>query len=149
LQNEKEVTLPAQTEMSFQFLLQDIKIIGRFDRIDKLKDGKIEIIDYKTGGNIPDERKLKNDLQLTLYALAATKINEPLFNKKPEDVLLTLYYVEKNKRMTTTRSKEQLEEAKNYIIKKVEEIQASDFHCSRGRICQDCEYKILCSTSNN
>lgn len=144
LQNEKEVTLPAQTEMSFQFLLQDTKIIGRFDRIDKLKDGKIEIIDYKTGGNIPDERKLKNDLQLTLYALAATKINEPLFNKKPEDILLTLYYVEKNKRMTTTRSKEQLEEAEKYIIKKVEEIQTSDFHCSRGRLCQDCEYKILC-----
>ncbi|MDP3941239.1 MAG: ATP-dependent DNA helicase [bacterium] len=145
-ENQKEPHLPAETELSFQFLIDNIKIIGRFDRVDKIDDKTIEIIDYKTGRNAPDEKKLKNDLQLTMYALAATEIKNPLFNKTPENVILTLYYIEQNKRLTTTRTKEQLETAKKLILEKVKEIQTSDFHCTGGRLCQDCEYKMLCST---
>ncbi|MBI4096911.1 MAG: PD-(D/E)XK nuclease family protein [Candidatus Levybacteria bacterium] len=123
-----------------------IKILGRFDRIDQLSDNRIEIIDYKTGTNVPDDKKIKNDLQLTLYALAATQINDPLFRKKPDEIKLTLYYIEPNTRISTTRTKEQLEEAKELILHKVEEIQNSSFHCSGHVFCKDCEYAMLCST---
>lgn len=148
-ENQKESHTPAETELSFQFLLENVKIIGRFDRVDKIDEKTIEIIDYKTGANVPDGKKLKDDLQLTLYALAATEIKNPLFNKNPEDIILTLYYIEQNKRLTTTRTKEQLDAAKILILEKVREIQNSDFHCSGGRLCQNCEYKMLCSTHQN
>lgn len=148
-QHKEEKERPAETEMSFKFLLENVRVTGRFDRVDSLASNKIEIIDYKTGQNIPDEKKLKNDLQLTIYALAATQINSPLFNKQPEDILLTLFYVEKNIKLTTTRTKEELEAAKALILEKVKEIQTSDFRCSGGRLCQDCEYKMLCSTYTN
>jgi DNA helicase-2/ATP-dependent DNA helicase PcrA len=145
--NAQEGRLPEATELSFQFMLNDrLKVLGRFDRIDKLEGNTIEIIDYKTGENVPDERKLNTDLQLSLYALAATMLNDDLFRKKPEEILLTLYYVEKNKRLSTVRTKEQLEEAKELILKKVDEITHSDFRCRGGMICENCEYKILCST---
>ncbi len=144
-ENSEELHAPSETELSFKFLLGSVKIIGRFDRVDKIDDNKIEIIDYKTGQNIPDGKKLRDDLQLTLYALAATQIKSPLFNKSPEDVILTLYYIEQNKRLTTTRTKEQLEVAKTLILEKVKAIQESDFRCSGGRLCQNCEYKMLCS----
>ncbi|MBI2443079.1 MAG: PD-(D/E)XK nuclease family protein, partial [Candidatus Levybacteria bacterium] len=143
-ENQKEPHVPVETELSFHFLIDNIKIIGRFDRVDRVDEKTIEIIDYKTGRNTPDEKKLKDDLQLTMYALAATEIKNPLFNKTPEHVIVTLYYIEQNKRLTTTRTKEQLEAAKTLILEKVKEIQTSDFHCSGGRLCQNCEYKMLC-----
>ncbi|MEN9407299.1 MAG: hypothetical protein RLZZ455_515 [Candidatus Parcubacteria bacterium] len=147
--NTHEKTLPAETELSFQFLADTVKVVGRFDRVDKIDENKIEIIDYKTGHNLPDQKKLKDDLQLTLYALAATEIKSPLLQKKPEDVLLTLYYIEENKKLTTIRTGTQLEEAKKFLVEKVQEIQTSEFHCSGGRLCQNCEYKMLCSTLHN
>ncbi|MBI2034962.1 MAG: ATP-dependent helicase [Candidatus Levybacteria bacterium] len=145
-QNSDEKTIPSETEYSFKFPLEKYTVVGRFDRIDKKEDGKIEIIDYKTGNNMPDEKKLKNDLQLTLYALAATQIRDPLFGQQPEDILLTLYYIEKNKRISTVRTKEQLEEAKNLILQKVDAISKSEFRCSGSNLCAHCEYKMLCST---
>lgn len=148
-QNAHEKSLPYVTEMPFNFMLDKIKILGRFDRIDKLDDNRIEIIDYKTGQNVPDEKKIQSDLQLTLYALAATQINDPIFTKTPDEIILTLYYIEKDKRISTTRTKAQLEEAKEQILKKVGEIERSEFHCSGNMFCRSCEYRMLCSTHTN
>jgi RecB family exonuclease len=50
---------------------QKICLIGKIDRVDQLPDGIIEIIDYKTGKK-PAAKELENDLQLAIYALAAS-----------------------------------------------------------------------------
>lgn len=146
--NRTESHLPFANEYPFKFFLNGIKIVGRFDRIDKIDENKIEIIDYKTGENLPDKKKLDNDLQLTIYALAASEIKDFVFNKKPEEIVLTLYYIEKNKRLTTSRSKEQLEFAKKELLQKIDSIEKSNFTCSRSILCQNCEYKILCNGGN-
>ncbi len=140
---------PLQTiavETPFKFRLNNLNIKGRIDRIDQLPDGRIEIIDYKTGGNIPDEKKVKDDLQLTFYALAATEVKEPIFNRKPDEIRLTLYYLESNTKISTIRTKEELENAKETIRKIVDEITLSDFRCSGSIACKNCEYKMLCAT---
>lgn len=139
-------------ETPFQFFIssenrkEGIKIGGRIDRIDTVPDGKIEIIDYKTGSNIPNEKKLSEDLQLTVYALAALHVKCLKFQKKPEDILLSLHYVEEDKKFTTTRTAQQLEEAKEKIFAKVAEIETSKFLCSHSALCLNCEYKMLCDT---
>lgn len=142
---------PLGVEIPFQFYITDktnrkrtIKIGGRIDRVDKIDEKKIEIIDYKTGNNIPEENELKNNLQLTFYALAAMNVNDSLFNRNPNDVLLSLYFLEDEKKYSTTRNLEQLEVAKEQIFQKVEEIEKSDFACSGTMFCQNCEYKMLC-----
>ncbi|MCL5433007.1 MAG: UvrD-helicase domain-containing protein [Patescibacteria group bacterium] len=132
-------------EYPFNFFIKNLKVGGRIDRVDKIGENKIEIIDYKTGNNIPTEKNIAKDLQLTTYALAATKINEKVFNKKPEEIVLSLCYLERGQKISTTRTKKQLEEAEEYILEKVKEIENSDFKCNRSAICQNCEYKILCS----
>lgn len=154
LQAFAETTLlsPPQTiaiELPFNFWLNKLKIGGRIDRIDKLSDGRIEIIDYKTGSNIPTEKKVKEDFQLTFYALAAANVRDEIFNKSPDEIVLTLYYVESNKKISTTRSKEELELAKDKILKKVEEIQYSNFLCTGGIFCKSCEYKMVCGIPHN
>jgi DNA helicase-2/ATP-dependent DNA helicase PcrA len=140
--------LPLALEYPFNFYLQKIKIAGRIDRIDKLGENKIEIIDYKTGANVPTEKKLATDLQLTFYALAATEVKDKILAKTPDEIMLSLYYLEKGVKLTTVRTKEQLEEAKKIILEKVKEIENSDFNCSGSLFCKNCEYKILCQTTN-
>lgn len=145
--------IPIALEIPFQFSLKResknqsyLKVGGRIDRIDLLEGKKIEIIDYKTGNNPPFEKELIDDWQLTFYALAATEVNDKLLKKKPEEVILSLFYLEQDKKFSTTRTKEQLEKAKKKILEKADEMAKSDFKCSGNILCKSCEYKILCST---
>jgi DNA helicase-2/ATP-dependent DNA helicase PcrA len=148
---EKPNTLAIELPFNFWLNLPDgrqdkVKVGGRIDRIDQLENGKIEIIDYKTGPNVPTEKKLKEDFQLSFYALAATEIKDTILNKTPDDIILTLYYLEANKKLSTTRTKKDLEDAKEKIISVVDEISKSDFHCSGGMFCKNCEYAMLCQS---
>lgn len=138
-ENVKQIAL----ELPFQFRLGEVKVAGRIDRIDKI--GKnIEILDYKTGNNMLNEKQLAQDLQLTFYALAAMEVHDEILNRDPKDVLLSLYYLDRQKKLTTTRTKEQLEETKKIILEKVDAISKSDFVCSGSSICKNCEFKMLC-----
>lgn len=139
------------TEIPFKFFVKNdsirpmgIQFGGRIDRVDMLEDNTIEIIDYKTGNNMPDEKKLKNDLQLTAYALAAVEVQDNIFKRKPTDIKLSLHYLEEDTILTTTRTIEQLEEAKKTILQKAIEIESSDFLCNGSLFCRACEYKMIC-----
>jgi len=145
LKNNFNTLLPLAIELPFKFSIKNLKIGGRIDRIDGLDNGKIEILDYKTGANVPEEKDLKNNLQLSLYALAATEVKDPLLYKRPEDVVLSLFFLEENKKITTTRTREQLEEVKEILLQKAEEIMQSDFICNKSSFCFNCEYKMLCN----
>jgi DNA helicase-2/ATP-dependent DNA helicase PcrA len=128
---------------------QGLKVGGRIDRIDRLEDGKIEIVDYKTGQNVPSEKKVKEDFQLTFYALAAVEVKDQILSKTPDQIVLTLNYLEAGKKLSTTRSKEELEDGKKRIFELVDEISNSDFRCSGGMFCKTCEYRMVCQSRTN
>jgi DNA helicase-2/ATP-dependent DNA helicase PcrA len=145
--------LPLALEESFTVPLtpakgkKRLRIGGKIDRVDG-NNGKIEIIDYKTGERIPTQKQVDNDLQLTFYALAAASIKETPFGKKPGDIKLSLYYFDGQQKITTTRTKQQLIEAEKEIYEWREKIENSDFTCSNHFFCQNCEYKIFCGVNN-
>lgn len=120
-----------------------IKIGGKIDRVDVCPDGTLEIIDYKTG-RMPSKREVDANLQLSMYALAACGIPAVPFGKKPEDIILSLYFFDTQTRISTTRTVEQLEKEKIAIIDIAKQIEQSDFHCSGNLLCSDCEYKLFC-----
>lgn len=137
--------LPAKLEEPFIVPLSPmLKIGGKIDRVDMLPDGRIEIIDYKTSVTIPTQKDADADLQLSFYALVATLLREPPFNRRPQDVLLNLYFFADQRKITTTRSAAQLEEAKRQIFAYADQISHSDFHCSGSQLCKMCDFKILC-----
>lgn len=137
---------PVLTEEKFSFKIKDLKIGGTFDRVDKLADGRIEIIDYKTGENLPSQKDVDRDLQLGVYALAATKINNPIFNKKVEEVKLSLYFFNGSEKISTTRTAKNIKELETRLFDIREKIESSNFACSRHMFCQKgCEFSLFCN----
>lgn len=139
---------PNLLEKSFNFWIPSpeggaLKIIGKIDRVDDLGGGKIEIIDYKTGANIPTQREIDADLQMTLYGLAAT--DKGILNKSVDEVSMSFYYFDTSEKITTVRTSEQLEKAKIELLKIRDQIESSDFTCSKNKFCENCEYKMLCN----
>ncbi len=131
-------------ELPFSFNLKNgVKVFGKIDRIDTAGKG-IEIIDYKTGQDNP-KAKESHKLQLAIYALAATRIKDPVFNRKPENIKLTINFLEGNTKKSMNFTKKDLDELEDELIEKVSEIEKSDFKCSGNVLCLNCEYKMLCS----
>lgn len=123
----------------------NLKVGGKIDRVDELPDSSIEIIDYKTGATIPSQKEVDKNLQLSFYALAATKIPTEPLGKKPEKIKLSLYYLDSQEKITTERTKEELEKAVEEIFKVRDEIVKSDFKCSSHMFCQNkCKYSLFC-----
>jgi DNA helicase-2/ATP-dependent DNA helicase PcrA len=122
---------------------KDIKIGGKIDRVDELSDGTYEIWDYKTGANVSTKKIVDKDLQLTIYAMAMAEMGIKL-----ENVKLSLYYLETQTKITTTRTESQIMKAKEEILKIKEEIEKSDFKCTGNFLCQNCEFKLFCKTQD-
>jgi len=132
--------IPAFLEKPFNVKIGRIRFNGRIDRIDKLPDGSYEVIDFKTG-SYKKGVNLKNDLQLSLYALACRDV----FNINVS--ALSLYFLENAEKVSTTRAPEDLEKLKTELLEISESIKVSDFAPTPGHHCQWCEYRILCNAA--
>jgi ATP-dependent DNA helicase UvrD/PcrA len=126
-----------ETERRFDLQVGAAKLAGRVDRIDRIGDHAVGIVDYKTGKPQAQE-DADESLQLSLYALAARDV----WGMHAER--LVLYNLENNSAIVTTRNDAQLEEAKL----KVEEVAAlianGQFSAKPGYQCSYCPYRNLC-----
>lgn len=123
-----------------------LKIGGTMDRVDELSEGRYEIIDYKTGANIPTQKEVDKDMQLSFYALAVSTI----YKIKPEDIKLSLYYLDTQEKITTRRTTEDINNLKNEILEIKREIENSDFKCNNNYFCQQgCEFSMFCKSDIN
>ncbi len=131
-------------ELPFELVLEPddappVIVHGKIDRIDRLASDGIEVIDYKTGR--PGRQKnVDESLQLSIYALAC---RETLGLGTPERV--TLYYTEAATRMTTTRSDEQLDAARDDLLERAARIRAGDFAATpSAKACGWCDFRAMC-----
>jgi DNA helicase-2/ATP-dependent DNA helicase PcrA len=116
-----------------------VTIAGSIDRIDRLPSGGIEIIDYKTG-NIGSQKSVDESLQLSIYALAA---RDALGLGTPERV--TLYFTESSTRMSTTRTDEQLDAARDDLLARAAMIRSGEFVARpSASVCWRCDYAAMC-----
>ncbi len=142
-ENSNPFIKPLRLEEPFSFNLKNnVKVFGKIDRIDSKGKG-IEIIDYKTGEENPKAKKA-HELQLAMYALAATRIKDEVLNRDPKDITLTLYFLEGSTKKSMTFTKDDLDALEESLIEKITEIEQSDFKCSGNILCKNCEYKMLC-----
>jgi DNA helicase-2/ATP-dependent DNA helicase PcrA len=123
-------------EVSFTFNLGAQKIKGRIDRVDRIEENLVRVIDYKSGA-AKTPRYADDSLQLSIYAMGARALG---FVPR-ELVFLNL---KGNEQVVTTRSPAQLERAQQRIEDAARGIAAGDFAPRTGQHCQWCDFQSLC-----
>ncbi len=122
------------TEKSIRFTIEDVLINGRIDRIDRLENGGVLVLDYKTGAprNTLDA---VNSIQLGLYWMAAE-----LEGHRVERA--AFYNLEDN----TTAETESIRKERIYerVIAVAEGIRSANFAPTPGFHCRNCGYRSLC-----
>jgi DNA helicase-2/ATP-dependent DNA helicase PcrA len=132
---------PRDLEKSFKLKIDGVTLTGRIDRIDSLRgDSQIELIDYKTG-KAREQKAVDKDPQLTIYAMAS----EVLFGVIPEN--LSLFFVSDSVKVTTTRTKKDIEKKKQDIAKVIAQIKKGEFKAKPGFHCRFCPYNEVCPSA--
>ncbi len=136
--NLTDFQLPVAIEYRFELKIDNLTLTGKIDKMDKLKSGGFEITDFKTNRRLPPLQKIRADLQLSIYHLAAQHI----WGVEPEK--LTHYFLLPNQKVSTTRSQEQIEETLNIIRSIAEDITAEIFNPHENNLCPWCDYQCYC-----
>jgi len=116
-------------------------LTGVIDRVDKLPDGTIEIVDYKTGKRIPSQNDVDKNDQLSLYAIGL-KSRWPRI--KMENLCLSLYFLKFNEKIKTQRTEKDLKESQNKMIDLIHQIEKSEFEPRSSVLCGWCGYHNIC-----
>lgn len=138
---EKRNSRPQFIEKDFSFVLEDNKITGRFDRIDK-EGQEAVIMDFKTSqiDNQKDaDKRAKESLQLALYALAYKNI----FGIIPKRV--ELYFLESGIIGSAAIEDNRLEKIKEKIKEVSGGIRKRSFNATPAYMaCTYCAYNQIC-----
>jgi RecB family exonuclease len=137
-ENAGEYRIPAALEFRFEIEVEGVTLSGVIDRMDRIPGGGYEIIDYKTNRRLPPRERIDRDLQLSIYHLAAREV----WGIEPER--LTLYYLLPNQRMSTARTREDLDELRRRIATVAERIDAGRFEPRQNPLCDWCEFQARC-----
>ncbi len=127
-------------EKFFKIKIDDSIISGKIDRVDQKNKHKIEIIDYKTGKKTTGQDKQK-DLQLAIYFLAA--VDSRLYARKPENVVLSLYWLQTGEKSSINKHGSEIGEVKNMIRQIIHDIRITDWTSSNLKACNRCSYCFI------
>lgn len=117
-------------------------VSGIIDRIDKTADG-YEIIDYKTTRKMPSQDKVDNDLQLSIY-LRAFLERYPKEWERIDKITVSLYYLKHGVKLSSTRTKEQLERVDQTFLDVIKSIEEAKFEPILSPLCDWCGYQKIC-----
>jgi RecB family exonuclease len=135
---------PVWFERPFSFTLGPHHLRGRVDRVDRLGDGEdeqYELIDYKTS-RPKTATQLRDDIQLSLYALAASE------DWGFESSRQAYYYVLDDRRVRVPSSEKSAQSVKDTVLEVGEAILAQEFEPTPSRAaCSICDYRIVCPAS--
>ncbi len=137
----EEDSQPVWFERPFAFTLGPHHLRGRVDRVDRLVDGKdegYELIDYKTS-RPKTATQLKDDVQLSLYALAAREA------WLLESSRQAYYYVLDDRKVPVPSGEKSAESVKDTVFEVGEGILAQEFEPTPSHaVCSICDYRIVC-----
>jgi RecB family exonuclease len=126
-------------EQILRFEVDGIQVMAVLDRIDKLENGRVRVVDYKTG-KLWTREMVENAPQLSLYQIAV----EDQLGLEVEE--LQLYHVPSQTPITVPRrTEEQLEEARSRVREVVRGVEAGEFEPIKQARCTWCDWREHCS----
>ena len=129
--NIKHIHNEISGEICYNFPMGDFRLTAKADRIDELKDGSINILDYKTG-KIPTLKQIKSGhaLQLLIEGLIA---KERAFNNiKSNKIDKLVYWQLGNSKLELDEEVDELLEKTEEYLKKLINIfdfETTPYHC--------------------
>ncbi|HOY68787.1 MAG TPA: PD-(D/E)XK nuclease family protein [Candidatus Ozemobacteraceae bacterium] len=129
---------PVMFETSARWTLDGMELVVQIDRIDELPDGKLEVIDYKTGKKMLDERVLADDMAIMNLFMAANQ-------RWPGRVAKASYhYLAANKRVSLSPTAEEITKHRERVRELAGEIAKGEFEAHKGALCNYCEFYGPC-----
>jgi RecB family exonuclease len=127
-------------EKEFLIKIKGVKIKGFIDRIDRVDDDTICIVDYKTNRMLFSREELDNDLQMTVYGNVVRKEYPDIKNVQYQFDMLRYGFP-----LITSRTAQELEDGAYYVKvlkKRIEK--KKKFPAKLGVLCHWCDYKSIC-----
>lgn len=152
--HEKDIFNPLSTEFRTTQEVDGLSIISIVDRIDYLGEGKVSILDYKTGKTVkrePDQLLMYQKLMSQspqLLNLVRTK--DPKVEKVDVANLLFYYLPKLDEQIYTPAPKEEIDTFWQGVLKVADNIKAEKFSATPSELaCKFCDYKDLCPVWKN
>lgn len=128
------------TEKEFRLEIGGFSVLGFIDRVNRVDDETVEIVDYKTNHQLFTRDEVDASLQMSLYELAARQL-WPWAKK----VRLTFWMLRHGLRQTTTRTADELDAAKAYVEAMGKQTEAaSDYPARVHSGCTYCDHRSAC-----
>lgn len=134
---------PILTEAEFAFRLGDIAVQGVIDRVHRLPDGSIEVVDYKTDRVLRSAASIRDGLQLPLYLIGVRRAFPEI---QPAPNRATMFFLRWNHRESIVFGDEELAEAERRIVDYAGQMRtvSADAHKASVATCATCEYRLSC-----
>lgn len=127
-------------EQDFRLEVGPFELVGKIDRVDRVADDTIEILDYKSNRAIYTREEVETDLQLTIYALAARTLWP-----WARHIRLGFYLLRHSMRQMTERTEDTLAAAREYIVALGHQTeQATEYPARINPNCQYCDHRRHC-----
>ena len=136
--------LPHFLEKSFKWQKDDIKFVGRWDRIDFTKEGAV-VIDYKST-EVKDQKeadkKTRDSFQMDVYALSFLRTQDvPLIETQ-------LHFLESDIIGHASKDEKKMEKAVEKIKEAEAGIRAQDYTARPDwHNCSFCDFRMICPSS--
>jgi RecB family exonuclease len=127
-------------EQEFRLPVDRFEVLGYVDRVDRVDNDTVEIIDYKSNRLLFSREEVDSDLQLSIYALAVRALWPWVKNIK-----LSFYMLRHAVRVETSRTPEQLAAARDYVAALGHQMEtATDFPARLNANCSYCDHRSDC-----
>lgn len=134
--------MPLAIEQEFTVRVGDHEVSGILELVREIQDGPrrvIEIIDYKTGTQVPIQWNVDYDLYLSLQSYAFRTI----FGAKEQRTLA--HYLRSNRVFVTYRSQDHYERMASTVDQIAKSIYRGLFYPQESYMCNSCYYKNYCT----
>ncbi len=121
--------------------LDGIPFTGIVDRIDRVDDGLLRVIDYKSSKPREASTLTSHRFQVALYAAALSEQDE---FRKQRFILQTYYLRENLKAEMNNGSEVCIFKARQVLTKAASRILSGDFHAKKSRKCFACDFRDVC-----
>jgi RecB family exonuclease len=127
-------------EQEFRLAIDRFEVLGYIDRVDRIDEETVEILDYKSNRLLFSREDVDADLQLSIYAIAARSLWP-----WAKTVRLRFYMLRHGVSIETTRTKQDLDAAREYIVTLGQQMEsAEEFPPRLNPNCIYCDHSAHC-----